>query len=205
MNAREKNIPLKRTFKFLKYHICPLLSLKKNKKKKTKRLVLSSLLKKLKNTGLPFVSLSLAFSPSTLIIWSRRHSAETLKKKNTQKKERNFRKASFSFLIPSSLSLCIFHRSINIGQYNQHSKISQKARKPKCLRKRNCWRRRRNCLGKIDCYTRTGRSGTKPISTWPRYAIPSQIPRTLAFAISVCFRLFWFFRVLDSDLRFFVS
>ena len=139
MNAREKNIPLKRTFKFLKYHICPLLSLKKNKKKKTKRLVLSSLLKKLKNTGIPFVSLSLS---RFLSLYSNYLISPALgrdtKKKNTQKKERNFRKASFSFLIPSSLSLCIFHRSINIGQYNQHSKISQKARKQKCLRKRNC-------------------------------------------------------------------
>ena len=204
MNAREKNIPLKRTFKFLKYHICPLLSLKKIKKKDKKAGSFFSVKKVKKHRATLRLSLSRFLSLYSNYLISPALGRDT-KKKNTQKKERNFRKASFSFLIPSSLSLCIFHRSINIGQYNQHSKISQKARKPKCLRKRNCWRRRRNCLGKIDCYTRTGRSGTKPISTWPRYAIPSQIPRTLAFAISVCFRLFWFFRVLDSDLRFFVS
>ena len=119
MNAREKNIPLKRTFKFLKYHICPLLSLKKIKKKDKKAGSFFSVKKVKKHRATLRLSLSRFLSLYSNYLISPALGRDT-KKKKTPKKKREIlgKRVSHSSYLPLFLSAFSIDRLILVSTTN---------------------------------------------------------------------------------------
>ena len=118
MNAREKKIPLKRTFKFLKYHICPLLSLKKNKKKDKKAGSLFSVKKVKKHRATLRLSLSRFLSLYSNYLISPALGRYTKKKKPKKKREILGKRVSHSSYLPLFLSAFSIDRLILVSTTN---------------------------------------------------------------------------------------